>query len=155
MYQGQPVVGVVFEPATDSMFSAVKEGEAQLNGRRITASQDAISKFSSVGLDNNFDNGVPGWVGEIMRRTRFRNLGSTALQFAYVAKGGLVATVASCPKLWDIAAGAVIAEAAGAVVTDWQGRKIFPIDLASYQGEELQVIIANKKVHKELLQILK
>jgi len=155
MYQGEPIVGVIFEPATDSMFTAVKGGEAQLNSRRITASEDKIDKFSSIGLDSHFDSGVPGWASEVMQRTKFRNLGSVALQFAYVAKGSLIATIASCPKLWDIAAGAMIAEAAGAIVTDWQGSKIFPLDLDSYEGAELQVITANKKVHPELLKLLK
>ncbi len=155
MYEGKPIVGVIFEPATDSMFTAVKGGEAQLNSRRITASKDKIDKFSSIGLDSHFDSGVPGWTCEVMQRTKFRNLGSVALQFAYVAKGSLIATIASCPKLWDIAAGAMIAEAAGAIVTDWQGGKIFPLELDSYEGAELQVITANKKVHAELLKLLK
>ncbi len=155
MYQGEPIVGVIFEPATDSMFTAVKGGEAQLNSRRITASKDKIDKFSSIGLDSHFDSGVPGWACEVMQRTKFRNLGTTALQFAYVAKGSLIATITSCPKLWDIAAGAVIVETAGAVVSDWQGGKIFPVDLDSYEGQELQVIAANKKVHAELLGLLK
>ncbi len=90
-----------------------------------------------------------------MLRTRFRNLGSTALQLAYVAKGSLISTIHSCPKLWDIAAGTLIAETAGAVVSDWQGGKIFGVDLDSYEGQELQVIAANKKVHSELLKLLK
>ncbi|GAG84854.1 unnamed protein product, partial [marine sediment metagenome] len=155
MYKGEPIVGVIFEPATDSMFTAVKGGEAQLNSRRITASKESINEFSSVGLDSNFDSGVPGWACEIMQRTKFRNLGSVALQFAYVAKGSFIATIASRPKLWDIAAGALIAGTAGAVVSDWQGGKIFPVDLDSYEGGEWQVITANKKVHAELLQLLK
>jgi len=155
MYQGEPIVGVIFDPATDSMFTAVKGGEAQLNGRRLAASKETIGRFSSVGLDSYFDDGVPGWACEIMRRTKFRNLGTTALQFAYVAKGSLIATIAHCPKLWDIAAGAAIAEAAGAVVSDWQGGKIFPVDLDSYEGQELQVIAANEKVHAQILGLLK
>jgi len=155
MYKGEPIVGVIFEPATDSMFTAVKGGEAQLDGRRITAGKDTMNKFSNVGLDSHFDEGVPQWICEIMQRTKFRNLGSTALQFAYVAKGGLIATIASRPKLWDIAAGAVIAEAAGAIVSDWQGNKIFPVDLDGYQGREFQTIMANKKVHAKLLELLK
>ncbi|MGB2810057.1 MAG: inositol monophosphatase [Sedimentisphaerales bacterium] len=155
MHEGEPIAGVIFEPATDSMFTAVKAHEAQLNGRRITAGKEKMDKFSSVGLDSHFDNDVPGWACEIMLRTRFRNLGSTALQLAYVAKGSLIATINSCPKLWDIAAGALIAEAAGAVVSDWQGGKILPVDLDSYEGQELQVIAANKKVHTELLKLLK
>jgi hypothetical protein len=39
-------------------------------------------------------------------------------------------------------------------VSDWQGGKIFPVDLDSYQGQELQTIAANKKVHKEILEII-
>ncbi len=155
MYEGRPVVGVIFEPATDSMFTAVKGGEAQLNGRRITAGEEKMDAFSSVGLDSHFDDGVPGWAREIMQKTRFRNLGTTALQLAYVAKGSLIATIVNRPKLWDIAAGALIAEAAGAVVSDWQGGKIFPADLDSYQSQELRVIAANRKVHAELLRLLK
>jgi len=155
IHQGQPIVGVIFEPATDSMFTAVKGGEAQLNSRRITASEETMDKFSSVGLDSHFDNGVPGWVCEIMKQTRFRNLGTTALQLAYVAKGGLIATIASDPKLWDIAAGTVIAEAAGAIVTDWQGGKIFPVDLEGYEAQQFQLLTANKKVHSQIVKLLK
>lgn len=155
MYEGEPIAGVIFEPATESMFTAVKGHEAQLNGRRITAGNEKMGEFSSVGLDCHYDKSVPDWACEIMLRTRFRNLGSTALQLAYVAKGSLIATIHSCPKLWDIAAGALIANTAGAVVTDLKGGKIFPVDLDSYEGQELEVIAANKKVHAELLGLLK
>ncbi|MCK4752842.1 MAG: inositol monophosphatase [Planctomycetes bacterium] len=156
MYQGEPIVGAIFEPATDSMFAAVKGEEAQLNGRRITASDDIMDKFSSVGLDSHLtDDGMPKWLCEIMRRTRFRNIGSTALQYAYVAKGSLIGTIASCPKLWDIAAGVVIAEAAGAIVSDWQGKKIFPIELDKYESEPFHTIMASKKVHAEIIELMK
>lgn len=155
LYEGESIVGVIFEPATDSMYTAVKGGDAHLNNRRITASVSAMDKFSSVGLDSHYDNGVPSWTCEIMKRTRFRNLGTTALQLAYVAKGGLIATIASDTKLWDIAAGTLIAEAAGAVVTDWQGEKIYPIDLEKYETRQFPIIAANKKVHPEILELLK
>ena len=155
IYQGQPVVGVIFEPATDSMFTAVKGGQAQLNGRTIVAGEETIHEFSSVGLDSHFENGVPGWACQILRKTRFRNLGTTALQIAYVAKGSLTGTIIACPRLWDIAAGQIIIEAAGAIMTDWQGGKVFPLDLANYEGQEFQVIAANKKVHLELIRLLK
>jgi myo-inositol-1(or 4)-monophosphatase len=155
--EGVPVVGVIFEPATDSMFTAVKGGEAQLNGRRILAGEEEMNEFSSVGLDSHFEcsEGVPGWACEIIQRTRFRNLGTTAVQIAYVAKGSLVATIINTPKLWDIAAGAIIAEAAGAVVTSWQGQQIFPIDLDSYEGQKFQTVVANKKVHSHILELLR
>jgi myo-inositol-1(or 4)-monophosphatase len=154
LYEGEPIVGVIFEPATDSMYTAVKGGEAQLNNRRITAGVAAMDTFSSVGLDSHFDDGVPSWTCEIMKRTRFRNLGTTALQLAYVANGGLIATIASDPKLWDIAAGTLIAESAGAVITDWRGDKIYPVDLENYENHHFPLIVANKKVHPEILELL-
>jgi myo-inositol-1(or 4)-monophosphatase len=156
LHEGSPVVGVIFEPATDSMFTAVIGREAQLNGRRITAGEGEMDKFSSVGLDSHFvcDDTVPDWACEIIKRTRFRNLGTTSLQLAYVAKGSLVATIVNTPKLWDIAAGAVLAETSGAVMTDWQGAAIFPVDLDSYEGGILRTLMANKKAHPQILQML-
>ncbi len=154
MYEGQPIVGVIFDPATESMFTATKGGQAQLNGKRISANDSGIDKFSNLGLDSHFDGSVPGWTCKLMERTRFRNLGTAALQLAYVAKGGLTATILASPKIWDIAAGALIAESAGAVVTNWQGKKIFPLDLDNCEAEKLPIIASNKKVHAELINIL-
>jgi myo-inositol-1(or 4)-monophosphatase len=154
MHEGEPIVGVIFEPATDSMYTAVKGADAQLDGRRITASEEAMDKFASVGLESHFEGGAPNWACELMTRTRFRNLGTTALQLAYVAKGSMVATIANTPKLWDIAAGVVINEAAGSVITNWQGEKIFPVDLDSYDGHKYQIVVGNKKVHPEVIGLL-
>jgi len=155
MYEGQPIVAVIFEPATESMYSAVKDGDAQLNDRTILASDDTINKFASISIDSHFDGGVPNWACEMMQKTRFRNLGTTALHLAYIAKGSLIAAVFSGPKLWDIAAGALIAKSAGAIVTNWKGDNIFPIDLDSYEGQILEALAANKKTHREIINMLK
>ena len=156
LYEGRPIVGAIFAPATDSMYTGVKDGEAQLNGRRISAGTDDMGEFSSVSLDSHFPSyaGVPTWVCEIIQRTRYRNLGTTALHLAYVAKGSFVAAVASTPKLWDLAAGAIIGECAGAVLTDWQGTDIFPVDPDGYEGGQFQAILANKKVHSQIVDLI-
>ena len=155
MYEGEPVVGVIFAPATDSMFTAFKGGDAQLNARRITASKDPMDKFSSIAMDSHFEEGMPEWVSHIITRTRFRNLGTTALHFAYVANGSFIAALTSWAKLWDIAAGALIAQASGAIVSDWQGGKIFPMDMDGYGGGKIEIMAANRKIHVELLDLLK
>jgi len=156
IYEGIPIAGVIFEPATESMYTAVKDGEAQLNGRRIQASEEAMDKFSSIGLDSHLsaDENVPGWARKIIKGTRYRNLGTTALQLAYVAKGSMAATITDTPKLWDIAAGVIIAESAGAIVTNWHGDKIFPVNTDNYQGGTFQTLVANKNTHKELVKLL-
>jgi len=156
MHQGHPIVGVIFDPANDYMYTAVKDDEAQLNGRHITAGDEDLSEFTSVGLDSHFEckNGVPPWAAEIIKLTRFRNLGTTALQMTYVAHGGLAATIVNTPKLWDIAAGAVIGQSAGALFTNWQGAPIFPIDPATYEGTHIPCVLANQKTHPKLIQML-
>jgi len=152
LHAGEPVAGVVFEPATDSMFTAVKGGEAQLDGRRVLAGEEEISPLTSVGLDSHFDTTVPPWACRIILESRFRNFGAAALHMAYVAKGGLVAAVICTPKLWDIAAGALIAEAADALTTTWTGEKLFPIDLDNYDGQTFRILTANRKVHPRLME---
>ncbi|MEN6428203.1 MAG: inositol monophosphatase [Phycisphaerales bacterium] len=155
MFQGEPLVGVIFHPAADAMFTAVKGGEAQLDGRHITAGEEQIGPLASVGLDSHFDDALPGWACDLIRRSRFRNFGTTALHLAYIARGGLVAAAMSTPKLWDIAAGVAIAEAAGAVVTDWNGGKILPVDLDAYEGQAFHVLAGNRKAHARLLEMVR
>ncbi len=154
LFEGEPVAGVVFQPATESMFTAVRGGEAQLDGRRIFASDEEISPLTHVGLDSHFEDQVPVWVCDIIRQSRFRNFGSTALHLAYVAKGGLAAAVVRTPKLWDIAAGVLIAQMAGALVTDWKGARVFPIDLDAYNGQTFQILAANRRSHPRLLEAI-
>ncbi|MEJ2648711.1 MAG: inositol monophosphatase [Sedimentisphaerales bacterium] len=156
VYHGNPIAGVIFDPATESMYTAIKDGEAHLNGRRIQVSEEAMDRFSSAGLDShlNTEESMPEWACEIIRRTRYRNLGTTALQMAYVAKGSMIATIVNTPKLWDIAAGVVIVESAGGLVTDWRGEKIFPIDTDNYEGGTFNTIAANQKTHAEIIGML-
>jgi myo-inositol-1(or 4)-monophosphatase len=49
MYEDEPVVGVIFDPATERMYTAFKGGEAQLNGRRITVSEVSKSRKPCIG----------------------------------------------------------------------------------------------------------
>jgi len=154
MLDGFPIVGVVFEPATDQMFTAVKDGPVQLNTRHITASTDGMDQFSSIGLDSHFHEDVPNWARQVMMRTRYRNLGTTALHLAYVANGAFAAAIVNSPKLWDISAGALIASRAGAITSNWKGREIFPVDLDNYTGEHIECLAANKKIHPEIIQLI-
>lgn len=153
LHQGEPIVGVIFDPATESMYTAAKDAEAQLNASRITVGKDGISEFASFGVDSHFSEDMMKGVYEIMNRTRFRNLGATALHLAYVAKGALIGTISTVTKIWDIAAGAIIIERAGGVLTDIKGKSIFPVEPDSYTGQQYRILAANKKTHPELLKI--
>ncbi|MHC5083132.1 MAG: inositol monophosphatase family protein [Planctomycetota bacterium] len=153
MLDGEPVVGVIFEPSTDSMFTAAVDMDAQLNGSKITVNEDEISKFASFGVDSHAHPETDAGVQKMMSLTRFRCLGTTAMHLAYVGRGSLIGMVTASAKLWDIAAGVIIIQQAGGIVTDVKGNKLFPVALESYQGEPFQVLSSNKVNHQRIMEI--
>ncbi len=155
MHQGRPVVAVIFDPATESMFTAVEGGDAQLNAVRITVNNEGISKYSCFGIDSNVHPAINAGVRTMMERGRVRAMGSTALHLAYVARGGLIGSVTVFSKLWDIAAGALLIERAGGQYGDLSGNPVFPIAVENYNGRECPFLASNKKNYTELLNLFK
>jgi len=154
MQHGHPLAGVIYHPANDTFYTALENSPPRENDQLIHAPNQSLHEYASVGLDSHFGNTVPDWICHIMTRLRYRNLGTTALHLAYVAKGGYAAMAACTPKLWDIAAGALIAQSAGALVTDWQGRPIWPHDLGAYQGQALPVVVGAPEAHREIIELI-
>ena len=150
-YEGRPVVAVIFDPATESMFTAVHDGDAQLNTVRITVNDDKINPFAQFGIDSTPHPLTADAVGKLFGRCRIRCLGSTALHLAYVARGALGGAVTTSARLWDIAAGMLLIRQAGGIITDLAGEPIPPIDPEQYKGQQYPLLAANKKIHAELL----
>jgi myo-inositol-1(or 4)-monophosphatase len=153
MKGGRPIVGVVFEPATDSMFTAAEGMEAQMNGSRIQVSNQDLNRFACFGVDSYLTAEYAGAYQAIMAKTRFRCLGSTALHLAYVAKGAMVGCVAVRARLWDIAAGAMLVESAGGFVLTPDGKSLFPVESGAYQGGYLSVVAGAPTKKSEILEI--
>ena len=76
-----------------------------------------------------------------------RITGSTALNLAYIASGIFDGFIQCSTKPWDIAAGALIIQEAGGVVTDMSGGNKYM--------EELSIIASNELVHPRLLDFVK
>lgn len=151
MVRGKPVVGVVFEPATESMFTALENEPAFFNTKRVSVNEDPISKLTCFGIDSNVHPALNDGVRKIMELTRIRALGSTALHLAYVAKGGFIGSITVFSKLWDIAAGALLVQQAGGIVSDLSGKPLFPIDLEAYHGQECPTLTATPTVYRQIL----
>ncbi|MFA6186878.1 MAG: inositol monophosphatase [Phycisphaerae bacterium] len=151
---GRPILGVIFEPSTDSMFTVVKDSSPRFNDTSVQVSDNDLEIFETIGIESVFTQGVPAWIPVFMSKLRCRSLGTTAMHLAYVAKGSFVGTICNKPKLWDIAAGTILVESAGGIVSDWQGNAVWPIDMNSYQGQTIEIIASNKKVHKKLIDII-
>jgi myo-inositol-1(or 4)-monophosphatase len=150
-HNGMPVVGVIYDPNTDSMFTAAQDMPACCDNRPIHAGQDPISRFAGFAIDSHFDAAVEPAVHQIMRITRSRCLGSTALHMAYVARGAMIGALIVSAKLWDIAAGTLLIRQAGGIVTTLEGKEVFPMDVRQYDSQRFQLLSANSKTHAQLL----
>ncbi|MDE5786043.1 MAG: inositol monophosphatase [Duncaniella sp.] len=118
-YKGETMVGVVYDPFTDELFTAVKGQGAMLNGNPIhVAANDRLSHaVVSTGFpidkDTNPDNNLD-MTARILPRVRgFRRLGSAAMDICYVAAGVLDAYWEMNLHAWDVAAALLILEEAG------------------------------------------
>jgi myo-inositol-1(or 4)-monophosphatase len=117
-----PLVGVVLDPMRDDCYAASADGPSTLNGEPIRATdKEALGDFV-VSLAVIGRGGI-GRERRIGREVRIhRRMGSAALALAYVANGRFDAFVQNGGlSLWDVAAAGLIAERAGATVSDLSG----------------------------------
>ena len=121
-YQGELVVGVIFDPNRDEMFSAVRGKGAILNGSPIRPSRchklaDAFLVASLPRRAQLEDPAVRRFLRAIPVAESVQRTGSAALNLAYVACGRIDAFWSSSLCPWDTAAGAVIVSEASGMVT--------------------------------------
>ena len=150
---GRPSVGVVLDPTRDELFAATADGPATLNGEPITASdKEKLSDFVvQMALAGR---AVVTRARAVRKQIRIsRSMGSSALGLAYVANGRFDAFIQQAGMSnWDVAAGGLIAERAGAKVTAMDGGPWF--DLKRKSGS-VGAIAAPAAHHKTLLGLAK
>ncbi|MDO9120440.1 MAG: inositol monophosphatase family protein [Anaerolineaceae bacterium] len=153
-YQGKLQLGVVYDPSHDECFSAERGKGAWLNGEPIRVSDCANLQHSLLvtGLPHNEpDQTLVARRMEIFGRMTnitqgVRRLGSAAIDICYVACGRLDGYWEEKINAWDIAAGSLISQEAGAVVTDLHGDP-------DYFKPPYGLVSSAPGIHKELLKI--
>src|SRR5205823_3946515 len=120
-FEGEIIVGVIFDPLRDELWATQKGARPKLNGRafRVSERADLSEAVVSVGLSKSattIELGLPV-LGDLVHRARkCRLLGSAALDMAYVACGRFDAYIEQGISLWDVAAGWILVETAGGAV---------------------------------------
>ena len=112
------LLGVIYGPFTDELWTAVRGGPARLNGRIIRVSQrsrleEAVIAMGFSKSRENLEKSLPHLIRLARRAKKIRIMGSAALELAYVASGRLDAYIERTINLWDVAAGALLIECAG------------------------------------------
>jgi myo-inositol-1(or 4)-monophosphatase len=112
------VLGVVYDPFTDELWTATRGGKAFLNGRPLAVSRRGMLSEAIVAMgfskrQDSLTEMLPVMNRLIHRVRKVRMMGAAALSLTYVASGRHDAYLESGVRLWDIAAGGLIVECAG------------------------------------------
>jgi len=154
LHNGEPVLGWVYDPVREELYYAERGVGSFSNGQRLVASSDS-SPLVPIGgssglLSSGVVTGLASPLGPMMQRFgKIRILGSQALHLCYVAAGRLRAAISWEARLWDDAAGALIAQEAG-------GRDVFPLRAGSrvLAGKPIHSVAAPPAVLLEILELL-
>ena len=149
-----PTVAVIIDPLRREEFSASKGSGADMNNGKIRVSKQQsldgsmISFFKDNEIKSKYSYEFDKTYKEIANQNlSIRTSGSIGLDLAYVATGRLVAMWANGVKLWDVAAGLLIAQESGALISNFNG------DPNYLDGDHF--ICSSPKVYKSILKSVK
>lgn len=148
MHKNETILGVVYDPLANEMFTAIKGEKACLNGEEIKVSSkdEMLNSFIGFGIPYHVDNETQNILKNIWSyfgHSSFRLNGSAAIELCYVASGRYDAYLHSGLSAWDVAAGAFILKQSGGKVTDYRmgDNYIF--------GKEL--VATNRAIHSSIM----
>ena len=148
----ETILGLVYDPVREELFSARRGSGARMNDRRLEVSTTA--DLGSALLASGFpydrrehaDYYLSFFKGFMMRTHGVRRAGSAALDLCWVAAGRVDGFWEWKLKPWDTAAGALIVEEAGGRISDFEGGPFDPF------GE--QTVASNGRIHQQMIEVL-
>ncbi|MEW6145143.1 MAG: inositol monophosphatase family protein [Thermodesulfobacteriota bacterium] len=149
---GAVKAGVVYDPVKDEMFSAELGGGAFMNGEEIRVS--GSTRLDESHLVTGFVHDDPEMVVKnlghfsdfVWRARAVRRDGSAALDLCYVACGRFDGFWELGLNPWDTAAGVLIVEEAGGLVTNFTGDE--------YSIYVKEILASNRGIHSEMIEVL-
>ncbi|MBI2931438.1 MAG: inositol monophosphatase [Planctomycetes bacterium] len=149
--RGRMEAGVVYCPALDELYVGVRDRGATRNRKPIRCSRAASLPRALLATGFPYQQrykveNLRYWDAFIRRAQAVRRVGSAAMDLCWTAAGAFDGFWEFHLGPWDIAAAALIAEEAGALVTDWKGA---PVDV--FKGE---VLAANPRLHGAMKRVL-
>lgn len=154
LQNGEPILGLVYEPVTNRTFSAVTGHGATLNGTPISVNSNG--EISPDGLFGFSSRNMKAQLPFMQHISKGRNVGSAALHLCSVAAGYMDGSLDLGTKLWDVAAGAVILQEAGGKVTHPSGNTLFALQPndSAYAGGVVAFLATNGKIHQQCVSLI-
>jgi len=151
--EGTIVAGVIYNPATEELFTAERGKGAFLNDKRlrVAARKRLADAVVACGLPHLGRGDLALFRKEFAavqeKVAGLRRFGSAALDLAWVAAGRLDGYCERDLSPWDTAAGIIMVREAGGFVTDISGRD----DIFA----NAEILAGNDTMHRELLALVK
>jgi len=142
-------VGVIYDALRDELFYSTKNGGAFYNNERIHVSRTTELRQSLIGTGFPYEITIESkefFSHFLMKAQAIRRAGSAALDLAYLANGRLDGFWELCLHPWDTAAGIVLVEEAGGMVTDFNG--------GDYSIFRKEILATNGKIHSQMIKEL-
>ena len=149
--RGELRAGVVFNPITNELFSALKGEGSYLNGKKVRVSD--VSKLEESRVLISHTEKRKGWYSDFSSYLRVeRPIGSIAYKLALISAGKAEGTISLTYKSeWDVAAGTLLIQEAEGVITNIDGNPLlFDKQMPTIKG----LIAGNPAVHQRLSELL-
>ena len=144
----ETIIGAVYDPFVDELWTAIRGQAAKLNGKRIQVNEGSLKEaMLAIGFAKDkktMEYMTPYFNKLALEIRKPRMMGSATLALTYVASGRLHGYIESKVHLWDIAAGGLILECAGGEFSRTLRRK----------GEHAYAVVAtNGRIRKQIERI--
>jgi myo-inositol-1(or 4)-monophosphatase len=151
-YRGQLSVAVIYDPVRNDLYTALRGRGAFLNERRIRVSKRDKLQGALIGTgfpyrDFTHLDAYTAMFKDLVQKTAgLRRPGSAALDLAWLACGRTDGFFEIGLNAWDIAAGCLLVQEAGGLVSDFSGEENYL--------QSGNVVAGNPKVFVQLLQTI-
>jgi len=151
--RGGSRVGVIYNPIQKELFCATRAGGAWLNGRRITVSEVSSLQNALVATGFPYDirersDSILAMLKKVLTHSQgVRRPGAATLDLAYLACGRLDAFWEVGLKPWDTAAGYLLVQEAGGMLSRFNGSPFSPFIP--------ELLASNTHLHKDLIDLLR
>ena len=151
-FKNQPILAVAYMPAMNELYFAEKSKGAYLNNKKIRVSNTktvntSLLTYCHGSAPKDIKRGMKVYQKIKLTGLDCRQLGSAAVEFAFVAAGRTESIMLPGAHVWDVGPGTLIVREAGGRVTDFQGK--------DWNLKSKDVVASNGKIHNQLLKMLK
>ncbi len=152
LHRDHPIIGIVYNPITEELFSGAKGLGAKLNNSSIHVSKTSTLEKSLLSTGFPYDRNVnkDNNYAEFATLTNLtqgvRRAGAAALDLSYVACGRLDGFWERGLQPWDVAAGIVLIEEAGGKITKYDG--------STFDIYNEKILVSNGIIHQKISKAL-